>query len=120
MSRKIYSAFFMPNNKHVIWEFAPGSCRLPEGVEQGDTVIIRSIGKYADNDVSCTVVSVELLSGEILSTQESGTLLHFTTMVSHGVPAKESGVRATKFGYNDSCSEVYLATAGYFVGGRSG
>jgi hypothetical protein len=108
---KIYSAFFA-GNLHCTWEFNPGKCTLP--CEENAEVTLVVIGEYADDDIACDIVEAHLPNGDVLTTQQSGTLLHMTTRVSNGVSPVQSGIRATKNGYNKVEPREVTAKAGYF------
>jgi hypothetical protein len=113
---KLYAGFFLDNNEHITWEFAPGKCSLPEGVGSGDEVEFNMVGFYKDSQVHCTIVEV-YVGGECYTHQPGGTLLHITHR-SDGVPPVEAGTRATKNGYepflDDTAGLEYPAIAGYF------
>jgi hypothetical protein len=112
----IYSGFFLEQG-HVTWEFAPGACTLPAGLQEGSEVEVVVIGKYEDDDVACDIVKVVLPNGKVLTNQGSGTLLHMTTKVGEGISPVLSGVRATENGYTSLPEDQYTsltARADYF------
>jgi len=111
--KKIYSGFFLVGPKadvmrrqlnrsdlHVTWEFNPGHCKLPQGVKEGDLVNVHVVGRYKDSEIACWVVQVLLPNGQRLVKQPTGTVLHITTWSAPRVPAVESGLRATKKGWD--------------------
>jgi hypothetical protein len=52
--KNIYSGVFFDNGLHMTWDYAPGHCKLPEGVEEGykqlvelySIISLQSIGGY--------------------------------------------------------------------------
>jgi len=40
-SMNLFSGIFFENNKHITWEFNPGACELPDGVNEGDEQIVQ-------------------------------------------------------------------------------
>lgn len=115
---RIYSGFWLQDGSHITWEFAPGTCSLPEGVVPGDEVQVILIGKYKDDQVEADIVKVRLRTGEELTHQENGTVLHITRRA-EGVPPIVSGVRATKHGWEPVRESVEQAVAGFYEATQS-
>ena len=109
---RIYAGFWLEDGSHVTWEYAPGNCSLPDGVIPGDNVTVRIIGKYSDDNVEVDIVEVVLRSGDVLTHQENGTVLHITRS-SNGVHPVASGQRATKRGWKQVCPMELTAVAGF-------
>ena len=83
---------------HMTWDFNPGKCEFPEGVEEGQKDTLTVVGRYEDKDCRCLIVSFKDGSLDTQRRQPSGTLLHLTEHVSNGVTPYECGQRATKNG----------------------
>ncbi len=109
---KIYSAFFLPDGKHITWEFNPGNCSLPDGVEEGSEVEVVVTGEYKDSEISA--LQVEVMAGErVLTHQSSGTPLHIT-LEAKGVAPVQSGIRIAEFGATPIKPYTIKAKAGFF------
>ncbi len=109
---KIYSAFFLPDGKHITWEFNPGKCKLPEGLEEGEEVAVKVVGEYKDAEISA--LQVEVVAGErVLTHQSSGTPLHIT-LEARGVAPVQSGIRIAEFGATSIEPYKIKAKAGFF------
>jgi len=112
----LYSQFLEYGGRgHVTWEFKPGKCSLP--CNEGDDVKIIVIGKYNDSDISADIVKIILPNKEELTHQKDGQkLLHITRETRNGVKAVQSGIRATKYGYEKIIPYEIRAKASYFTG----
>ena len=110
---KIFSGFFLLNGKHITWDFNPGKCVLPEGMEEGAEVEVVVVGSYEDEEVQALQVEVVTADGEVLTHQPSGTPLHIT-IEANGVPPVEAGLRLKEFGANPVKPHTIEAKAGFF------
>lgn len=88
-----YTGIFFQDGKHMTWNFGSSNV-FPNGINRNDEATVTIIGKYSDKDVSCLIVEWNGITN-----QPSGKLLHITTRCENGVSPSESGVRATKYGY---------------------
>ena len=112
--KKIYAGFFEIDGKgHITWEFAPGKCSLPKGVEENDVVKVRVVGEYHDSEISAEIVEIVTPDGEVLTHQPSGTVLHITRRAD-GVPPVQSGIRATEYGWKSVPVREYWMRADFF------
>ena len=110
---KVFSAFFLEDGRHITWDFNPGKCVLPEGMEEGAEVEVVVVGSYVDEEVQALQVEVVTADGEVLTHQPGGTPLHITVAV-NGVPPMESGVRIKEFGATPVKPYSLEAKTGFF------
>jgi len=84
-------------------------CKFISTVKEGDLVDLTVVGKYSDAQVECWIVSLDGITH-----QENGTLLHITTR-NDGVSPIESGIRATKHGYQEIKPFVMYAQKAHYI-----
>ena len=98
---------------HVTWDYNPGNCSLP--CQLGSDVKILVIGKYSDQDIDADIVKVVLPNGKELTHQKDGKkLLHITRNCRNGVKPVQSGIRATRDGWDSIQPYQIRAKANYF------
>jgi len=78
---KIYSGFFNGTH-HITHQFAPGNCKLPVGVFEGDSIDFYILGTYQADGFLGLVIQGH---------QPNGTPYHITQKVPDGVPPVEMG-----------------------------
>ena len=113
----------MEDGSHVTWDFNPGKCELPEGIKEGDEVVVVYHGKYHDDDVDADVVSV-FVNGScrhpLQYQPNSGYRLHITREVRNGFSPVIAGQRIKEngFTFDALCENVgfepITAKAGFF------
>ncbi len=90
--------------RHITWEFNPGKCILPEGMVEGDIVIVNPVGHYKDDDCEVEVVEVQFQNNLFTHQSNGQTLLHITLNAT-GCSPFEAGQRANT-GYTKYPKEV--------------
>jgi hypothetical protein len=88
-----YTGVFFKDGKHMTWNFG-FPLTYPDNVKVGQTVKVKVVGKYEDDQVACWVVELDGVKN-----QPKGTLLHITIKVENGGKPVMSGLRATEKGY---------------------
>jgi len=94
LSKLNYTGIFLKDGTHMTFNYGL-PLEYPKDIKSGDKAILKVVGEYSDDQVSCLVVE---WNG--IKKQPSGTLLHITTKVQNGGKPVQSGQRATKNGYN--------------------
>ncbi len=82
---KVLKAQLKKSELFALWDFKPGECELPPGVQENDPVKIRVVGEYKDTEVNVWVVQVNLKNGRRLARRPNRTILHIVKWNKDGV-----------------------------------
>ena len=76
----IYSGVFFDSGLHMTWDFNPGSCVLPDGIEEGDEQIITLYANIHAQVVGCFACFIknDKLGGKVYEQHNSDIPLHIT------------------------------------------
>jgi len=76
----IYSGVFFDNGLHMTWDFNPGSCVLPDGIEDGDEQIITLYANIHAQVVGCFACFIknDKLGDKVYEQHNSDVPLHIT------------------------------------------
>jgi len=110
--KKIYSMFELVGDKakvmkaqlkkselFALWDFNPGECQLPEGVQEGEPIKIKIVGEYKDSEVNAWIVQATLKNGKRLTHRPNGVVLHIVKWHKNGVNPVVVGRRIQSNGW---------------------
>ena len=97
---KIYSAVFFDNGLHMTWDFRPGLCELPKGVDDGQMQIVTLYANVHAQIAGSYACFIHLNGEKIYEQQDGKTSLHITLHTgidSDGkkLPKSEAGIYLT-------------------------